>query len=243
MPVLPSKKNEIIQFAEGHLPVWSVAPATIGLSPAQIATLTTASTAARTTFDEALTARLAAKAATVQSDVDVSNLHSLLSEAIKAIRLYAETTNNPAVYAEAQIPPPAAPTPAKPPTEPVELRAIIGSMGQLTIQWKAAAATPGLDDSTVGVLYTVRRRLAGEPGFTYIGTASPSRAGKRGFSSYTDDSLPLNPSGLQYVVQGVRSTSSGNLAGPASDVFSITLGLGGDGTMFVQASSTEKLAA
>lgn len=243
MPVVPDKKNEQIQFAEQHAPVWAVTPTAIGLTAAGVTAIATATTNARKSYDAALAARLASKAATTQADNDIQTMLTLIGDAVKQIRLYAESTHNPNVFAKAEIPPPAAPTPAMPPTQPIELRAVIESMGQLTVQWKCAASTPGLDDSTGGVLYTIRRRLHGQTGFTYVGTAKPSRAGKRGFSTFTDTELPANPSGLQYVVQGVRSTGGGNLTGPASDVFSVTLGVGGDGSVFVADTQSMKLAA
>ncbi len=121
-----------------------------------------------------------------------------------------------------------------PPTQPVEMRAIINSMGTLSIEWKASPATHGFNDSTSGVLYLVRRKMGAETGFTIVGTAKPSHAGKRGFSSITDETLPANPANLQYTVQGVR----GDLSGPASNVFNVTLGVGCGGGFFVASSST-----
>lgn len=240
MSVIPDKKNEQIQFAEQHWPIWDAAPPTaIGLTAAKVTAIKDSTVAARTSFDAALAARQASKAATTQSDNDIAAMFTLLSDGVKQIRLFAETTNDPNVYAEAQIPAPAAPTPALPPTQPIELRGIVGSLGQLTVEWKASPSSASFDSSTVGVTYTIRRRLAGQTGYTYIGTVQPSKAGKRGFSSFVDDTLPANPDGLQYVVQGVR----GSLNGPVSEVLSITLGMGGDGAMFVQDSSTMKIAA
>lgn len=242
MAVIPDTKNEQIQFAEQHAPVWTTAATGIGLTTAQCTAITAATTAARTSYTAAQAARQSAKAATLQADTDLAALHTLLAEAVKTIRLFAESTSDPAVYVKAEIPAPAAPTPAKPPTQPVELKAVIGTMGELTIQWRPAASSAGFDSSTAGVIYTVRRKLAGQSAFSYIGTAKPGRAGSRGLTSFIDDALPANAQGIQYVVQGVRSVGragGGDLTGPASDILSVTLGVGGDGTVFVESSATE----
>jgi hypothetical protein len=243
MGVIPDKKNEQIVFAEQHVPKWAVAPTGVGLTAAMCTAMATAATNARKSHDDALAARLAAKAATVQADNDLAALYQLVTEAVKTIRLYAESTNNPNVYAKAEIPPPAAPVPAQPPTQPVELSAALRPTGALAIQWRCAAASAGLDASTSNVLYTVRRRVGNAGAWTLVGTAKPSRAGKRGFTTFTDDTLPPSPQGLQYLVQGVRSRgSAGGLPGPASDVFSVVLGIGGNGQMVVQSTDTSSSA-
>ena len=233
MPVVPDKKVEQIEFAEQHAPVWAATPTAIGLTAAQCTAITTATTTARRSYKEALAAREASKAATTQADNDIKTMLNLVGDAVKIIRSSAERKNNPPDFAAAQTPPAAAPVPAMPPTQPVEMRAVINSMGTLSVEWKASPATAGFDDSTSGVLYLVRRKMNAETGFTIVGTAKPTHAGKRGFSSFTDSSLPANPANLQYVVQGVR----GNLNGPASNVFNVTLGIGGGGGMFVADSS------
>lgn len=229
MPVLPSKKVEEIQFGESHWPVWNVSPTSIGMSTQSVQAVKTAVMAARLAFDQANAARQAAKAATVGSDNAIRAMHELLAEAVQQIRLYAETTNNPNVYQLAQIPPPAAPTPALAPTKPVNIKLQLETDGGLTIQWKAAAnspSTPNQDDSTQGVQYSIYRRLPGESSLRLVGTANPPRrGGKRAFATWTDDDIPTGSNGITYAIQGTRGT----LEGPMSDAFVVTLGMGGGG--------------
>lgn len=169
-------------------------------------------------------------------------MNTLVGDAVKGIRLKAESSNNPSLYDLAQIPAPASPTAALPPTKPDSLRAVIGAPGDnggaggLTIQWKPSPSTTGFDASTSGVLFTIRRRLAGQTSWTIVGTAKPGRGGSRGFSSFTDYDLPANPQGLEYTVQGTRASArSPDLAGPVSNIFKVAIGADTDG-----ATSTAK---
>lgn len=233
MPVLPDKKLEQIIFAEQHAIIWGPIAASIGMTTVQVTAMANAASAARTNYDAALAARLASKGATLQADNDIRSMNTLVAEAVKRIRLFAETTNDPNVFANAQIAPPSPPTPALPPTQPIDMRAIINSMGTLSVEWKAAPASTGFDDSTTGVIYIIRRKLGSESAFSIVGTAQPTRAGKRGYSSFTDDTLPGNPGTVQYVVQAQKA----NKLSLASNIFSISLGFGGGGGMFVAGTS------
>jgi hypothetical protein len=237
MSVRPDKKQEQIQFAQERIAPWTSNAAELNLSPQIITAISEATDAAATTYSTARTSRNEAKAATAAADLNIRFMNTLVAEAVKTIRLKAQSTNNPKLYTIAQIPAPAAPTAAKPPTKPTDLRAVIGSGGAtsgLTIQWKPSPSNPDQDASTAGVLFIVRRRLAGQTGWTILGSAKPSRAGTRGFSSFTDTTLPANPQGLQYTVQGVRSNGRNtDLSGPESDIFSVVVGTSADGSMIV----------
>lgn len=235
MSVLPTTDIEQIIFGEQHWPIWNAAPAAVGLTPQTVASIKTAVAAARASYDSAQAARQASKAATTGVKNNVASMHTLLSDAIQAIRLYAETTNNPAIYQTAQIPAPQPPTPPMAPTQPIEMHAGLESNGALTLSWKASTETRGpggttLDPSTVGVVYTIKRKLGGQTGFTMIGVAQPSRAGTRGLTSFTDGTLPAGSNGVEYIVQGQR----GELVGPASNVFTVTMGISGTGGAVLQ---------
>jgi len=233
MPVQPDRKLEQINFALGHAPVWTTEPAAIGLTPAQALSVKTTAMAAQAAYTAALAARQASKAATVRADNDLSDMRTAVAEALKSIRLYAESTNNPDVYAAAQIPPPAAPTPALPPTRPENVSFTIEPTGALTLSWSNAATTAGFDASTQNVIYTVRRRTTGMAAFSIVGAVPAARSGRRGLTSFTDDTLPRGAAGIQYLVVPQRGT----LTGPTSQVFSVMLGVGPDGTMSLAAAS------
>ena len=56
---------------------------------------------------------------------------------------------------------------------------------------------------------------------------------RRGLTSFTDDTLPRGAAGIQYLVVPQRGT----LTGPTSQVYSVMLGVGPDGTMSLAAAS------
>lgn len=227
---LPAETNAAIQYLETRVPRWESGAAAIGLTAAQVTALKARVTAARAAYEEALAARAAAKAATVSLREAMSVMRIDAGGLIRTVRAFADTSNNPDVYALAQIDPPAPPTPARAPTQPTELRAVIEPTGALTIQWKATRPAPlgsNLDASTSGVVYTVKRKLRAEANFTIIGAVPATRGGSRAFSTFTDSTLPGGgaANGVQYVIQGQRATTTGqNLAGPESPVYTIMLG-------------------
>jgi len=136
MPVVPDKKLEQINFAQEHLAPWTANTVALGLTPGQVTAISEATEAADGSYRTARTLRQQAKAGTAQADLDIRFMNTLVGDAVKAIRLRAESTNDPKLYNLAQIPAPAAPTAALPPTKPDSLRAVIGTTGGLTIQWK-----------------------------------------------------------------------------------------------------------
>jgi hypothetical protein len=242
MNVIPDGKLEQIVFSEQHYPVWEGSFAAIGLSSQTVLAIKNATSQARASYDAAGAARQASKGATTQSNNDIGSMRELVAEAVKAIRLFAETTDNPNVYAKAEIPPPAPPTPARPPTQPVEMRAVIDPTGSLTLNWKVGPVPAGqnLDASTSGVLYLIKRRLAGQATFTFVGAAEPARSGVRGVSSFTDEQLPAGSNNVQYTVQGRRSVGgggTGGLLGPESAVFTVMIGTGAGGGLAVTGMS------
>lgn len=242
MSTTPNRDAELIQFYENRANGWHASASQIGLTSSQSTTVKSATTAARDAFNAASLARDAAKDATLALRNALNSLKTSGGDAIKTIRAFASATNDPNVYVIAQIPAPAAPTPAKPPTQPVLLRAIIEPAGALTIQFKAGPAAPGQDASTAGVLYQVRRRINNESTFTTIGIAPPSRAGARGFTSFTDETIPAGANNIRYQVIPQRGSSSA-LVGPSSQVLTVTIGVGPDGLATITDQQTVRYAA
>jgi hypothetical protein len=237
MSTQPDKKLEQIIFAEQHIKPWEVNGARIGVSTPDLTDIREKTSAARTAYDAALAARQASKAATVAADNALRAMRGVVAEAIKSIRLTAEATGDPDVYALAEIDPPAPRTPALPPTKPVNVSFTIEPTGALTLSWSNAAATPGFDASTQNVIYTVRRRVGSSGAFNIIGAVPAARSGRRGLTSFTDDTLSRTMAGAAGGVQYVIVPQRGTLAGPMSEVYSVTLGLGVDGAMRVSASA------
>lgn len=237
MSVLPDSTLEAIEFCEQHWPVWELDPAAVGLLPATILSIKAATVDARAKYELALAARQASKAATGTLHNYEDVMRGLTTIAIQTIRLYAESTNDPNVFDLAQIPPPAAPTAALPPTAPIQIRASIEPTGALTLAWKAGPTPPSpingqnYDSSTSRVVYTILRKINDQAAFAPVGTQNAARSGKRGTTSWTDSTLPRGAENIQYTVVGQRTGVS--IPGLMSEVFSVVLGVGGGGGLAI----------
>lgn len=252
MSTLPADNVQCIQYLETRLTRWQESAAEIGLTAAQVTALRTLVTDARKAYDTAQSARATSKAATVAFGDVMGDTRGDAGALIRTIRAFASTSGDPKVYSLAQIDPPAPPTPAKAPTQPTDLRANIEPTGALTLQWKPTRPAPlgsNQDESTSGVVYTIKRKLRNENNYTIVGAVPASRGGSRAFSSFTDSALPGGgaANGVQYVIQGQRATTTGmNLTGPESPVYTIMLGAGSGAVPFVSVGTSEggmKLAA
>lgn len=213
MAVLPTKKSELLTFLQTRAQTWVDKAADIGLTSGQANAVKSALETAADSFQAAEDARAASKSATMVSDDDIDTLRTAASDAVKSIRNFAERTNDPGVYASAQIPAPAAPSPLPPPNKATNLVASLESDGSLTISWKVSNA-----NGSGGVVYNVKRKLPGQSAFTLLGASGG--ADKR----FTDTTLPSTASGVQYVVYGQR----GRVVGDPSETLIVTFGIGGN---------------
>ncbi len=209
MPTVPTKDIEVIQFFEYHVPVWTAAPLTMGLTVAQMTALDTTTKAARIAFTAQQNAKNTAKAATVTFHNAIGALRNNGADLVKAIRAFAQTTSNPGVYALAQIDPPAPATPRPAPGQPTDFTVTLTTEGAITLKWKATDAS-----ASTGVYFNVRRK---------IGDAAYEIIGNTGSKSFVDDTLPFGTSSATYIIQGFRGTQPGT----ASDQFIVQFGVGG----------------
>ena len=233
MSVLPNVLIDQIQFCEAHAPVWALAPTAIGLTAAQVTALSTATAAARKSYNDAQAAREASKAATMTQNTNVTTMRVQAADLIRQIKAFAELQANPgAVYATAQIPPPAAPTPAPAPGKPSDFNVSLEPDGSVTLSWSATDSA-----ASGGAFFMISRRLPGQTGFVGIGGAPGSTAESRR-ASFTDATVPASAAaqGAQYIVQGFRGTR----AGEASDAVVVQFGVDGLGGAAVR---TVRIAA
>jgi hypothetical protein len=222
MSVLPRTLPELVEFVDAHIPVWTVAPANIGLTPAQVSSLSTQLNNTTGAIENRITAANAAKAATVEQNQQGSDLRELAAAAIRSIKTFAEAQAKPAlIYAQAQIDPPAPPSPAPPPGQPTDLTVGIDpSSGALNLRWKCTNPASGTG-------YIIRRRVVGASEWTFVGVT--------GTKEFSDDTFSAGPDAVQYTVQGTRS----GVNGPLSNIFTINFGVpGGEGAF--QAFVTEE---
>lgn len=248
MSTIPDSLQDQLAFCESHWPVWLQAPTQIGVTAQMIQDFKGLTVDFRAGYDSSVAARAASRAATVTMQNARDAALASAGALVRTIRAYAEQTSNPDVYALAQIPPPAPPSPALAPTKPTNIELELEPNGALTILWKPtpnSPATPNLDASTSGVTYSIFRRLPGEEALRLVDTvaARPSRR----YSSWTDENIPAGASangGITYAIQGTRA--GGGLVGPMSDAFVVTLGMGGGGGLTATmspASGVVKIAA
>lgn len=220
--VLPDARIDQIQFCETHWPVWETAPTTIGLTAAQVSALKTATGTARGKYSEAQSARAASKAATTEFYSTTRDMRDQAAVLIAAIKSYAEQQSDPmAVYAAAQIPPPAAPTPAVAPGKPTNFTITLEPTGAVTLSWDASNAS-----ASSGGFFDISRKLPGSSTFLSVGGAPGSTTESRRMF-FTDVSVPASAAsaGVQYIVTPRRGT----LTGTPSDAITVQFGIDGSG--------------
>lgn len=76
MGVVPADRLGKIEFYEAHVAPWTANAAAIGLTPASVTALSTATTAARKAYNDHVAAQSAAKAATADFYDKVRQMHS-----------------------------------------------------------------------------------------------------------------------------------------------------------------------
>jgi hypothetical protein len=215
MGVVPPTRIEKIEFYEAHNPVWAANAAAIGLTAAQVTALTTLTTAARAAFNAQRAAQDAAKAATENFHNKVREMQSQGSDLIKTIKAYADTKNDPNVYVLANIPAPAAPTPAGPPVAPTDLAAVMNSDGTIRLTWKGSLAQRQF--------FSVWRQLPSQN--------MPLQIGAVAAKEFTDVTVPR---GLNQVVYNVRAHRDAQVSTPTQNLivyFGAIPGGGGFGAM------------
>lgn len=200
MTVIPPNKADMISFFASRLPVWTENAAQIGLSQQAVGQLSALLNNAQSLLAEQAARDAEKRAATAASNQAADALRAAGAGDLATIKAFAKSTNNPAVYTLAQIPAPAAPTPAAPPTMPYDLVADIDNNGDVVLTFKSDNA-----QSHTGVFFVVRRKLAGQSAFTLVGTS--------GVKSFTDKAIPQGTTSAVYNITAKR----GDLSSPTSE--------------------------
>jgi hypothetical protein len=214
MGVVPSRTEDLLLWADQHANLWASAGvgAQIGLTPAQTTFFSGAYGTAASDFSAKLAARDALEGATTKSQDSVRDLRRAASDMIRFIRAFAESQSKPAiVYATAQIPPPAAPTPVGPPGTPFDFRAVLNPDGSMSIRWKC-----NNPEGSTGTVYTVKRRTGTQANYEIVGATGSRRFEDETFGGSTT---------VSYIVQAQRSTQVGLQSSP----FTVQFGQAGGG--------------
>ncbi len=168
----------------------------IGTTTADVTALTTKTTAARAAYTAQQAAQSTAKAATLTLQNAVDAMSVSLAGIIKQVGAKAESSGNPGVYALAEIPAPATPSPVGPPGQPSGFAAQLDGDGSLIITWKCV-------NPAGGTMYQVFRQIGGEGDFDYIGGS--------GEKKYIDTTIPAGATQLTYKVQAQRTTQAAGM--------------------------------
>ncbi len=212
MSVLPRDKAQQIEFCESHEAPWSANSAAIGTSAAAITDLTTKTAAARSAYDAQIAAQQAAKAATLTANQAIATMSQATRDILKQIKAKAAIDGD-GVYALAEIPSPATPSPVAPPGTPYAFTVELQQGGTLVLKWKCDNPI-----GAVGTIYQVYRKALTESNFAFVG-ASGSR-------KFIDATVPAGLTGVVYQIIAVRSTSE-----EAPGLFTVNFGVGGSGQM------------
>ncbi len=196
MSVVPEKRIDRVQFYEDHIAPFTANATAIGITTTEVTDLDTKTDAARAAYTAQQVAQQAAKAATLAFHNAVNAMSVAGSALIKKIRAKAEQSANPSVYALAQIPAPATPSPMGAPGEPTDFAALLQNNGALTITWKCANPA-----GSQGTTYQVWRRLAGTNELAFIGVT--------GEKKFVDATIPAGTTQAMYQIQAFRSTAAG----------------------------------
>ena len=224
MSTVPDTRVGKIEFYETHAKAWDAVATQIGITAAEAGEMTNLTQQARAAYGASQEARNAAKAATQTFYDGTSDMATYGASLIAKIRAFAETTNNPAVYNLAQIPPPATPSAVPPPGTPFEFTVGLLQDGAVELNWKCTNPS-----GTYGTIYEVMRQIGGPSApMTFIGAT--------GVRTFIDATLPAGSTPCTYKVTAVRSTSRGN---PAQFTVNFGVGGGGGGRGFAVTNVTE----
>ncbi len=206
MPLIPTNKAAAISFFQSHLAAWQSDPAAIGLTAQQVADLAAATDAAGASLLAMHEAHNAAQSATAANDADIAAMRALGSGLIATIRAFARASNDPGVYADADIPAPRPRTPAPTPDAPTHVRGSINNRGAVELRWKGTLA--------LHAFFEVYRKFEDQHEWTLLASV--------GAKAFTDETIPPgSTSAVSYFVLARR----GEHRGEPSDPITVRMGV------------------
>ena len=205
---IPRGRVELLTWLEGIITTWTANEASIGVTSAQITSLTSNITATRSAFTTVEAIRTQSKAKTQDFNTQADALRVEASGLVTTIKGFAETSDDPgAVYLAANISPRDPPSPVPAPEQPTNGSAELGGNGAVIVNFEARGAA--------GTVWQVYRQLGTGTAYSFVGSADSIT------KSFVDNTVPAGESSAQYTIQGVR----GNVKGPVS--FAILVQFGG----------------
>ena len=197
--IVPESRAEAIAFLQARIAAWTANAAEIGISVEQATSLSGLILAAADAQTTQIDLTNQKEAATTAFHASADAMRDAAVALVGTIKSYAKYTNDPSVYALAQLPPPADREPTPAPGVPFEPTIRLLGGGGVEIGFKSV--NPG---NVFGVTYEVYRQLDGQGEFTYVLTS--------GERKFVDQGLPPGTSVANYLVRGRRTTTIGEFA-------------------------------
>ena len=222
MTVVPKNKPARISFFNARVAPWGTNSAVLKLDAADVTLLGTKVSAAQSAHADFVAAQAAARSATINYDQAVEDMTTLGMQLIDRIRATARTAGD-GIYALADLPIPAIPSPIGAPGKPYGFEAVLLPDGTLEFTW--ACDNPPRASGTV---YTVWRKKD---------DGTWQSLGGAGQKKFIDTTVPAGVPSVIYSVQAMRSTGVG-----VSNEFTVNFGVASGGGMTATVSAP-KLAA
>lgn len=210
----PTRQGDLIPWAQSRAQTWAggqSGPPAIGLSQSQVAEFAAAVAAVEAARAAQISARAAARSASLQKELVLKNMVRLLGSSITTIDGFARNTDDPDVWARADIDPPKPPSPRAAPPQPTGLTLEVMTSGAARVRFKVLAP---------GAVFEVQRNST-----TLGGQESPwTTLGVVGEKFFDDESIP---EGLRRVSYRVRAVLPNSKASPWSSPEPFNFGTAG----------------
>ncbi len=194
MALVPDTKQGKVTFFRSKVAPWTASPTEIGTTAANVAAFDVLVSAAEDKRAAQTSAEGAFRAAVEEADQAVEAMAKAGADIISAVRTKGRTDS--AVWALAQIPAPATPSPVGAPGTPSAMEVALNPNGSVVLSWDCANPA-----GSVGVIYHVYRQLEAVGDFTFVGGS--------GKKEFTDTTVPSGIATIVYKIQAVRSSAIG----------------------------------
>jgi hypothetical protein len=230
MPVLPKTDRTLIDWVELRTDLWKADPASIGLDGSEVTELIGLLAAAAAAEEAADLARAEAQAQTLRLHTEAEALRAQAASMVATIKAFAETQDDPEVYAAAHLPPDRPKSPLGPPAAPQITSAVLHPDGTVRLKWKASRKG--------GTFFQVYRTLTALDGTV----GSPTLLASTTDKFWTDQDLPSGLRGVQYYLIARRTGGVSGRSGLGTLQFGSDGAFAGEAAMAVN-SATSTLAA
>jgi hypothetical protein len=174
------------------------------MSAAQATAFATAAAKLNDSIIAANAARNTARAKMEISDAAWATFRDVSAQCLAAIKAKADSVTDPtSIYALAEIPSPAQPSPSGPPTEATNVAAHLQNDGSILVTWKGTVRN--------GQFFTIWRRIS---------TQAWAQIGATAAKKFTDNNMPAGSTNATYMIRSHR----GDMSSPGSEPVIIVFG-------------------